>query len=107
MFEETSQTEMYCINCLDDTVHDVTTIRKSLYKIRCEQCGRELVVNPDVRHQVYHDYLDRVLTKRFRMQKEFQDDARKFVRNFPFRVMSKPWRMMHEVRGLHKRKKSE
>lgn len=102
--EETRQTEMYCIDCMNDTVHEVTTIRKSLYKIRCEQCGRELIANPGIRYQVYHDYLDRVLTKRSRMQKEFHTDSRKFVRTFPFRVMSKPFRVIYEVRGLRKRK---
>lgn len=105
--KETQQTEMFCIRCADDTIHTITTIHQTLHKIECMECGKEVVANRDIHNQFYHDYLDRVLTKRGRIQKEFQQNKSKFVLSFPFRVMSKPLRMFREAKGWVKWKKSK
>ncbi|UFJ42363.1 hypothetical protein LOK74_07715 [Brevibacillus humidisoli] len=100
MIENKFETELYCIDCLGQSLHTVVYVNDVLYKVTCESCGKEHVIKPDLPKEIYVRYVDRILSKPKRITKEFREDLSHFLSSLPFRLLSKPYRTYNELRGI-------
>jgi len=95
------KTTLYCIHCEKDTLHELTYIADELEKAKCLECGMEIKFNKEQLLMVYSkDLVKRLLTKPKRVADEAFSDLSDFLRSFPVRVITKPRRMIKEVKDL-------
>ncbi|WP_232696321.1 hypothetical protein [Brevibacillus daliensis] len=107
MKETAIETELYCMTCLGQAPHTVIYVNDILYKVTCEQCGKESVMEPDLIKEIYTQYVDRIISKPHRITQEFREDLSHFISTLPYRVISKPYRTYQEFSGIfHYRKKA-
>ncbi|MFM1654066.1 hypothetical protein ACI7RC_18490 [Brevibacillus sp. B_LB10_24] len=100
MNESRFDTELYCIDCLGQSQHTVIYVNNVLYKVTCNGCGKENIINPDLPAEIYSRYFDRILSKPQRITKEFREDLSHFLSSLPFRILSKPYRTYNEFKGI-------
>ncbi len=91
------QAELYCINCKEDTLHEVVYIGDNIEKIKCLECEVFLEIDDELVLSTYaKDLFQRISTKPKRMSGEIRRDMSKFLYSIPFRVVTKPYRMIQE-----------
>ncbi|SHE79051.1 hypothetical protein SAMN05444392_103158 [Seinonella peptonophila] len=100
MKESQMATELYCIRCLSDTPHNITYLNGQISHIECTRCSRSYDLQIDVKHELYHELLDRVRTKPARITKEYKENLSRFLQKFPRRVVKKPFRLYKEVKEM-------
>ncbi|UOF90395.1 hypothetical protein LSG31_21485 [Fodinisporobacter ferrooxydans] len=110
MYKREVETELFCVQCAKDSLHTVVYINGIIYKITCETCGK-IVVNGTLSKEVYGRLVERALTKPKRMKQEIEQEIklgelRKMMR-LPLRMVSKPFRLYHEVEGIKKLEKEK
>ena len=78
------QAELYCINCNENTIHEITYIGDNIEKISCKRCESELHINEDLILSAYAvEILQRIRTKPERMSEEMKSDLGKFLYSIP------------------------
>lgn len=93
--------ELYCLHCNRDTSHIVTYVGKTLRSIKCTECGSELEIRREKLIENYAvDFIERILTKPYRMNRELEKDLTKFILSLPIRIITKPYRIAKEVGGI-------
>lgn len=105
MKEYKQEATLYCIKCLDDTLHEVTYVNDILYEVRCEECNKRQSRVSDIQRELYINYFERIFSKPQRVKKEAGDNLPHFLLSLPYRVMSKPFRTYSEIREIHKYKR--
>ena len=91
------QTQLYCVYCDADTIHSIEYTDDQISRIVCDSCGKVIKIDHDyVNKHFKEDFVHRVLSKPGRMTKEMQVDLNGFLRSLPFRVVTKPYRLMKE-----------
>ncbi len=103
--ETVIETELYCITCLGQAPHTVTYVHDILYMVKCEQCGKESVMEPDLLKEIYSQYVDRIISKPQRITQEFREDLSHFISTMPYRVISKPFRTYKELKAIFRYRK--
>jgi transcription elongation factor Elf1 len=98
MKETKVNTELFCPRCLNDTLHLITYLNSRISSIECENCKRNTQVRVDVKSELYNDLLNRIVSKPARISKEYRENVGLFLRTFPKRVSSKPFRLMKEAK---------
>jgi len=93
---------LYCLTCLNDTVHEVTYVDNILYEVRCEECNKKHSRVSDIQKELYLNYLERILSKPKRVKQEARGNLPHFLFSLPYRVMSKPFRAYSEFRDIIK-----
>lgn len=69
--------------------------------IICKECNLEVGFDQPKLLSCYgEDLVKRVLTKPRRITDEYQKDLIHFVSNIPFRIITKPYRIMKELESL-------
>jgi len=97
------QTELYCINCKEDTVHEITYVGENIEKIACKKCESELHINEELILSAYAgDVFQRIRTKPDRISEEIKQDLGKFLCSIPIRLITKPYRMVKEYNDTKK-----
>jgi hypothetical protein len=108
--------DLFCLQCNQETAHRVEYLDGRIHRIQCEECGRMVEVwhehfgtmdRQDVGHQRVHwsslttlyapEFLNRVLSKPKRMEKELQADLSLFLITLPLRLVTKPMRILQEI----------
>ena len=96
--------ELFCLHCNKDTPHQVTYVSNSLKSIRCLECCSEIEIKRDKLLENYAvDFIDRILTKPYRMTRELEQDLTKFILSLPIRIITKPYRIAKEVGHIIKK----
>ncbi|MCD6427423.1 MAG: hypothetical protein J7L03_04955 [Caldisericaceae bacterium] len=94
---------LYCIHCGKETPHELVYIGNELQKIKCLTCGMEIFFDKKKLLLTYsEDLVKRILTKPSRISKEALGDLSDFLETFPLRVITKPKRMVDEIKDILK-----
>jgi len=98
--------DIYCLHCKEETPHKVVYGPKFLKEMRCEVCGTVLRVDRKQMLKTYAaEFVDRVLTKPYRMKKELRGkELSDFILSLPIRIVSKPVRVAKEISEILKKK---
>lgn len=92
------KTELFCLGCNKDTVHETTYVGNYLKCIRCFECGRTIAIN---RQQLLEhfaiDAMERLATKPHRITEELRCDLQKCISTLPVRIITKPFRTIKEI----------
>jgi len=97
------EAELYCLHCKKDTPHLVTYAGNILKSVKCTVCGSELEIKREKLLGNYAvDFIERILTKPYRMTKELEGDLKKFIISLPIRIITKPYRIAKEVEHIIK-----
>lgn len=92
------EVSLFCPECEEETLHEVTYAGKYLQLIRCTACDRSLEVRKDALvGQYLADLYKRISTKPSRISEEMRQDLWKFVLSFPKRAATKPVRILREI----------
>lgn len=100
--------DLYCIECNDDTLHNIVYLNSEIKCVECEECNRKVEVKVDLKKEVYKEIYNRVTTKPSRISQEYKKDLSKFLIKLPRRVVSKPYRAvryLNKARNLTKKMK--
>jgi transcription elongation factor Elf1 len=98
------EAELFCLHCGTDTQHEVTYLGNSLKSIRCSECGNEIEIKREKLLGNYAgDFIERILTKPYRMTEELEKDITKFILSLPIRIITKPYRIAKEVGNIIKK----
>ncbi|AYO30906.1 MAG: hypothetical protein PWR06_2126 [Thermoanaerobacteraceae bacterium] len=98
------EAELFCLHCNKDTPHTATYVGNTLKSIKCTQCGNEIEIKREKLLGNYAvDFIERILTKPYRMTKELEEDIKKFILSLPIRIITKPYRIAKEVEDIIKK----
>ncbi|MDN5351864.1 MAG: hypothetical protein PWQ12_783 [Clostridiales bacterium] len=93
--------ELYCVNCEKNTIHEVLYVGDHIERITCLECETYLEIDENVVLSNYAlDLWKRVRTKPERMTSEFKEDLSTFLCSMPMRVVTKPYRMVKEFKEI-------
>lgn len=96
--------ELFCLHCNKDTPHTVTYVGNTLKSIRCTKCGSEIEIRREKLIENYAvDFIERILTKPYRMTRELENDLTKFILSLPIRIITKPYRIVKEMGNIIKK----
>lgn len=99
--------ELFCLHCNKDTPHTVVYAGKTLKSIKCTVCGSEIEIRREKLIENYAiDFIERILTKPYRMTRELERDLTKFILSLPIRIITKPYRIAREVGNIIKKEQS-
>lgn len=97
------EAELYCLHCKKDTPHLINYAGNILKSVKCMTCGNEIEIKRDKLLENYAvDFIERILTKPYRMTKELEGDLKKFIVSLPIRIITKPYRIAKEVENIIK-----
>lgn len=95
--------ELFCIECNEDTVHEIVYIGDHIDIITCKKCNTCLEIDEKMALTEYTlDIFKRVFSKPERMSKEMSKDLSEFLKTIPFRIVTKPYRMIKEFKEVKK-----
>ncbi|WP_208590017.1 bh protein [Gracilibacillus suaedae] len=86
--------ELYCTQCLDHTLHQITYINDKISKIECEECHNLLQVRLDIKKEFLKESYHKAMAKPQQIRKEYKKDRSDFLIRFPFRAITKPYRLV-------------
>ncbi len=97
---ETVETERFCLNCKEETIHVLHYADDLLKEGRCTKCGR--VFRNRVRLlEVYGEKLmERVLTKPLRLAAEIKEKPAETILGLPSRAIKKPFKEARRLADL-------
>ena len=77
---------------------------KNPKSIKCAECGSEIEIRREKLIGNYAvDFIERILTKPYRMTRELEKDLTKFILSLPIRIITKPYRIAKEVGEMIKK----
>lgn len=92
------KTSLVCSWCFKEALTNITYVGDSIARIECENCNHVFEVSRTVLYSyLLSDWEKRGLTKPVRLAREIKKDPSHFIIGLPFRVMSKPLRMVKEL----------
>ncbi|MDC3424576.1 bh protein [Aquibacillus sp. 3ASR75-11] len=94
------ESELFCIHCLDETVHKITYINDQITKVECEECHSVLELRVDLMKEFFRESYNRIATKPSRITKEYKEDLSHFLLKLPIRIMTKPYRVAKDINGV-------
>jgi hypothetical protein len=98
------EAELFCLHCNRDTPHVVKYVGNTLKSVKCTECGSEIEIKREKLLEKYAvDFIERILTKPYRMTKELEGDITKFILSLPIRIITKPYRIAKEVENIIKK----
>jgi len=90
--------DLFCLHCNKDTPHVVSYAGTTLKSVKCMECGSEIEIKREKLIGNYAmDFIERILTKPYRMTAELEKDLTKFILSLPIRIITKPYRIAREV----------
>lgn len=90
-------TDLYCINCQEDTEHTVIYIDDEIRRIKCNKCGRVHGVNKKKMIELYTlETAEHILTEPLKLSKELQAEGASILFSIPRRLLTKPYRVVKD-----------
>ncbi|MDD9148915.1 MULTISPECIES: bh protein [unclassified Sporolactobacillus] len=96
------EADLFCTNCDRETAHKIVYINDQIAQIECEQCHQAINMEIDVVKEFYKELYQKIATKPTRITQEYRQDLSAFLRKLPFRVISKPYRVIKELNESRK-----
>ncbi|MBD1383501.1 bh protein [Metabacillus arenae] len=96
------EANLFCIHCNDETPHMIIYINNEITKIECEDCRHIVELKVDIMKEFYKEIYERVSTKPSRITQEYKKDLNMFLSRLPIRVVSKPYRLIRELKESRK-----
>lgn len=91
------EADLFCVNCENETTHEIEYKDEQIYRITCENCGIQVQINQEfVNKHFKEEFIKRIFTKPVRMTEEMEADLSLFLKSLPSRVISKPYRVYKE-----------
>lgn len=100
MKESQITTDLYCIHCQNETLHQITYLNGMISHIECKNCSRQYNLQVDIKHELLHELWTRVKSKPSRITKEYRGDLSLFIQKFPRSAAKKPYRLYKEAKEL-------
>lgn len=95
------KTELFCLYCNMDTCHEVEYVGQKLRCIRCLSCGSAIeLIKEKLLEHYSKDFIERVITKPYRMTQEVENNLKKVLISLPVRIITKPTRLAKEFKGI-------
>lgn len=96
-----AQAEFYCSRCGAETAHVIVYVRGNVGTITCGKCGYTVGLSREVRLMLFAtEIVERTLRKPSKMGREFARAPTTFVLSLPRRMLSKPGRVIAELRDV-------
>jgi ribosomal protein S27E len=96
------KTELFCDKCMNDSIHTIVYINEVMHKVKCDECGKTSMIHDHLIKEISGEFIERVLTKPKRIKKEVENDPSHAISSLPSRIISKPYRIYKEFKGLRK-----
>ena len=93
---------LFCLHCNDETPHIIVYINNEITSVQCEDCNHQVGIKVDIMKEFYKEIYERVCTKPSRITQEYKEDLSHFLSRLPFRVVSKPYRLMRDLNESRK-----
>lgn len=90
--------DLFCANCNQETEHQIEYLSDKIQSITCTKCGSAVHLDVSSMEKYYkEDVISRLVSKPGRMTREMQADLNGFLKSFPLRVVTKPYRIIKEL----------
>ncbi|HWO78208.1 MAG TPA: bh protein [Bacillus sp. (in: firmicutes)] len=96
------EASLYCLRCKDETPHTIVYINNEITSVCCDDCKRTVSIQVDIMKEFYKEIYERIFTKPSRITKEYKEDLSYFLTRLPFRVASKPYRLIRDLNESRK-----
>lgn len=91
-------TQLYCIQCDEETEHKVVYIDGKIKMVKCNQCDTTFGVDENKLLESYtKEKVNDILTKPARLKNEIKEEGTKILFSLPKRIITKPYRVIKEV----------
>ncbi|MCS6712259.1 hypothetical protein JSY14_09600 [Brachybacterium sp. EF45031] len=96
----TQESYLRCTVCERETDHVVVYAGRFVSEIVCTTCGARTRL--DVSEAYLPDLRHRISTKPVRLLRRLRQDPAELASTLPSRTLSKPWRMLQELRAVQR-----
>ncbi|RKD76193.1 hypothetical protein ATL39_0406 [Sinobaca qinghaiensis] len=93
--------DLFCESCKEEVPHRIEYVNNEISTITCEVCDRNIQINRDMMKEFYEEIYERVSSKPHRITEEYKQDLNHFITGFPFRIVSKPYRLIKDMNQTH------
>lgn len=93
-----------CMSCGQDAGHEVVYVGRFVTRIECSHCGAQTSL--DISEEYLPDLRDRISTKPRRLASRLRDHPLSAAVSMPGRLVSKPLRMLDELRAVRRSRRS-
>lgn len=97
------QSELLCLKCNRDTVHEITYVGNKISNIECMECKKTFQIEDEeiIAHYL-EDIAQRAKSKPKRIRQEIKNDWVKSIISFPIRAFKKIFSMGKDFKELIK-----
>ncbi|GAB2546068.1 bh protein [Gracilibacillus alcaliphilus] len=88
------ETELFCTQCMDHTLHQISYLNEKISKIECEQCHHVVKLRLDVKKEFLKESYYKAVSKPGQIRRELKEGKGDFLIHFPARVVTKPYRLV-------------
>ncbi len=94
-------TYLFCTSCNKDTLHSLKYVIGILKSVQCEECKTRYQLPREKLIKFYgEEALIRILTKPYRLGAQMKRAPNTFFFSLPTRLISKPFRVAHEIKEI-------
>ncbi|AZO94762.1 bh protein [Halocella sp. SP3-1] len=91
-------TNLFCINCNEETEHIILYLDDEIKSIECKKCHRISGIDKNELLELYTiDTVKHILTEPFKLNKKIKEEGSTFLYSFPKRIFSKPYRIVKDI----------
>lgn len=92
---------LHCVNCEEETLHEVIYVGENIDKITCTNCKSYVEIDEKIMMTaIGAELVSRVTSKPKRMTNEIKEDLVKFMKSMPKRIITKPYRIIQEIKDI-------
>ncbi|SDJ56458.1 hypothetical protein [Salimicrobium halophilum] len=90
------EADLYCINCHEESPHEIIYVRDKISHIRCLECDRTMEFQTDILHEYGKHMYYNLANKPKQFNEEYRKHLSSFLFGLPVRIVSKPYRFAKE-----------
>lgn len=101
------EADLFCIHCKDEVPHKIIYINDKISHLECEVCSRVIDMSLDIQKEFYKEVYRRIASKPHRITQEYKDDLSHFLLSIPKRAITKPYRLLKDIKEIREIKKEK
>ncbi|QKS72456.1 bh protein [Paenalkalicoccus suaedae] len=86
------EADLYCIDCKEETPHEIVYVQDKISYIRCLECERAIEIDRNLMHEYGKHMYRSIANKPKQFTEEYRQDLSNFLFKLPVRIISKPYR---------------
>ncbi|MDI3548743.1 MAG: hypothetical protein PWR10_2395 [Halanaerobiales bacterium] len=91
------ETELFCIECEEETVHTVIYLDNKIQRVKCNKCGSVFGIDHKKLIELHTlSTAEHILKEPFKLNKELKEKGTQFLFSLPKRLLTKPYRITKE-----------